>query len=70
MEGVLDTYQQPEDACNPVVCVNETSNQYTLSVTTTCCYYGDHREVLQLTFLVINQISFIDNSSDICQQTF
>ena len=28
MEDVLDTYQQPEDASNPVVCVDETSKQH------------------------------------------
>ena len=28
MEDVLDTYQQPEDATNPVVCVDETSKQH------------------------------------------
>lgn len=28
MEDVLDTYEQPEDACNPVVCVDETSKQH------------------------------------------
>ena len=28
MEDVLDTYQQPEDTCNPIVCVDETSKQH------------------------------------------
>ena len=28
MEDVLDTYQHPEDACKPVVCVDETSKQH------------------------------------------
>ena len=26
MEDVLETYQQPKDACNPVVCVDEQVN--------------------------------------------
>ncbi len=28
MEDVLDIYQRPQDATNPVVCVDETSKQH------------------------------------------